>query len=401
MSLHQYDRKSDLISEGPPARQTRIPEFLLALTFAADGMAAPGLGIPMSYLGVIGLGLLGFARRPPVKLGRWSWVFFLLIGLLVYVSLVSMTGTPSFGASSWVRRLVRLGAIVLFMYQVATGRVHFASIVKGLAVGLLLNAALFFLRLAPDQYAGALTGYLFDKNRAGLFYSVVGLLILAAFKTTGGRILVALVFAALMWLTESRTSMTAYAAGLLWVFVLAKRPALVRGLGAFLLWLSVTYLESNFARAGVFENRWGSDLLRGRIDAAAAIKVAAAPWHGLGLGEAYVVVGRDTWYFHNSYDSLRVEGGWIYLIGVILIMVLVNLRPFAPGERDYERAVASGAAVVILVCAWKLGEVLLTITWALTVGGALYTVLRESGPGAVDPTAVDADDAVAVSRDGP
>ena len=82
-----------------------------------------------------------------------------------------------------------------------------------------------------------------------------------------------------MWLTESRTSMTAYAAGLLWVFVLAKRPALVRGLGAFLLWLSVTYLESNFARAGVFENRWGSDLLRGRIDAAAAIKVAAAPWH--------------------------------------------------------------------------------------------------------------------------
>ena len=57
------------------------------------------------------------------------------------------------------------------------------------------------------------------------------------------------------------------------------------------------------------------------------------------------------------------------------------LRPFSATDRGLQSRYAQAATVVVLICAWKLGEVMLTNVWGLALGIALNQVLREkSGP---------------------
>ncbi len=352
-----------------------VPEFIGGVLFVLDGMISPLMNIPYSYLSVFALAALALTRRPTRKLERWGWVALLLVGVLVFVSVVSMMSQPTSLASPWLRRIVRLAGVALLTTALATGRLNIRAMIVGTTTGLVANAAAFYLHLVPDTYAGALTGFLGDKNRAGLFYATFGLLSLAVFRQRALQVLLVTGFAGLIWLTESRSSITAYTAGLIWFLVVAKRPLAIRWASAAgLLWL-VTFVEENFAQAGVFQNRWGSDLLRGRIDAAADAKLALAPWFGMGLGEAYVFLQGSRWFFHNSYSSLLVEGGWVFLIVVLAITVIVGLRPFSPGEEHFDSRLTAGATVVLLICAWKLGEVFLTIPWAVTIGYALNRIL--------------------------
>lgn len=369
----QPEPKPTLLTD---VRETRGLEFVLGMILMLEGVLTPALAVPLSQAGVFLLIVTGLTRPSRLKFVRWRWVFPLFCLLLLYVAMVSIESQAG-GGSDWSRRLIRLIGIALLTWVIATGRVNFPSIIKGLAFALALNAILFLAHVAPDTYGGALSGYIGDKNKAGLYYAVAGLLVLQVLRSRSGRILWTLIIAGLLWLTESRTSITALTAGVLWAWLAARRFAPLRWIAATGLWFGVGYLEDNFAQAGVFENRWGSDLLRGRIDAASLEKLEAAPWWGLGLGQAFVVIAGDTWYFHNSYWSLLVEGGWPYLVGVVTITVLVGLRPFGPGERTYSGMLVQGATVCILICALRLGEVFLTIPWALTIGAALNQGLAQ------------------------
>ena len=226
----------------------------------------------------------------------------------------------------------------------------------------------------------ALSGYFGDKNKAGLFYAVVGLLLAALLITRAARFFWILFFGTMVWLTLSRTSISAFTFGLVWALVFARLPFVLRwGAGGTII-TAMNYLEDNFAQAGIFENRWGSDLLRARIDAAAAEKLAAAPWWGMGLGQAFVTIDGNQWFFHNAYETLLVEGGWPYAIGVVAITGFVCLRPFAPGTRLYTARMIQGTGLALLICALRLGEVFLTIPWALLMGVALYQWGKVDGP---------------------
>lgn len=357
-------------------RDSHALQFLLGALLVADGVALPGLNFPLSLLGVAGLCLLGFSRPPKLLLGRFGWVPWALTLALAWTVAVSLFTPASPDAADWSRRIIRIAAVVLLAFALASERLHLPSVLKGLALALMVNAAAFYAGLAPDTYGGALTGWLGDKNKAALAYSVLGVLLLSQVRRPPVRVLVVVVTAALVWFTGSRTSMTGYAFGLVWLWLVARRAAPVRWASAGGLAAAAVWLEDNLAQTGQFAERWGSDLLRGRIDAASEVKLAGTPFEGLGFGEAYVLIDGRLWYFHNAYWSLLVEGGWVLAVTIVAVTVFVGLRPFEAGVHDYRAVIAQGATVALLIAGWKLGEVFLTNTWGLVLGFALNVVLR-------------------------
>ncbi len=78
-------------------------------------------------------------------------------------------------------------------------------------------------------------------------------------------------------------------------------------------------------------------------------------------------------WFHDSYASLRVEGGVPMLITMLVLVVVVALGLLSRKKTVNKNLLAAEAGIiVILVCAWKLGEVFFTAPTFLLLGAAIY-----------------------------
>ena len=351
----------------------RIPEFVLFFGLIFEGSMF-GLPIPFNQVVVVGIILLAVTRSPQVDLGRLQMLVPLLVIGLFYLAMLSMFTEATEFAFDWERRLLRLGLTAVFLLVLASGRIDLRSGLAGLATGMILNAIAFYLGLAPDNYGGVLSGFFMDKNVAGMAYAIVGVLVLAVVDRRWVKVALVLVFAAMVWLTGSRTSIAAMVAGVGWILIAPRLPVIGRWIFGLLIYLGVDLVSEDYSQIGVFSNRVGSDLLRSRIDAASEVKVDGAGSFGMGLGEAYVSFPDDPgsrWLFHNSYWSALVEGGWPWLLLVLGITVVFALRPFETRLTKPELAVQA-TAVTVLICAWRLGEVFFTLQWALVVGAAIW-----------------------------
>ena len=351
----------------------RIPEFVLFFGLIFEGSMF-GLPIPLNQVVMVGIILLAITRRPQVELGRLQMLVPLLVIGLFYLAMLSMFTEATEFAFDWERRLLRLGLTAVFLLVLASGRIDLRSGLAGLATGMILNAIAFYLGLAPDNYGGVLSGFFMDKNVAGMAYAIVGVLVLAVVDRRWVKVALVLVFAAMVWLTGSRTSIAAMVAGVGWILIAPRLPVIGRWIFGLLIYLGVDLVSEDYSQIGVFSNRVGSDLLRSRIDAASEVKVDGAGFFGMGLGEAYVSFPDDPgsrWLFHNSYWSALVEGGWPWLLLVLGITVVFALRPFETRLTKPELAVQA-TAVTVLICAWRLGEVFFTLQWALVVGAAIW-----------------------------
>ena len=351
----------------------RIPEFVLFFGLIFEGSMF-GLPIPFNQVVVVGIILLAVTRSPQVDLGRLQMLVPLLVIGLFYLAMLSMFTEATEFAFDWERRLLRLGLTAVFLLVLASGRIDLRSGLAGLATGMILNAIAFYLGLAPDNYGGVLSGFFVDKNVAGVAYAIVGVLVLAVVDRRWVKVALVLVFAAMVWLTGSRTSIAAMVAGVGWILIAPRLPVIGRWIFGLLIYLGVDLVSEDYSQIGVFSNRVGSDLLRSRIDAASEVKVDGAGFFGMGLGEAYVSFPDDPgsrWLFHNSYWSALVEGGWPWLLLVLGITVVFALRPFETRLTKPELAVQA-TAVTVLICAWRLGEVFFTLQWALVVGAAIW-----------------------------
>lgn len=355
----------------------RIPELVLFFGLIFEGSMF-GLPLPFNQVVMIGIILLAITRRPQVALDRLQLLVPLLVIGLFYIGMISMFADPSEFAFDWKRRLIRLALTAVLLVVLASGRIDFRSGLAGLGVGMLFNAFAFYSGFAPDNYGGYLSGFFEDKNVAGLAYAVFGVLILAVVERRWARILLVLIIGVLVWETGSRTSIAALAAGVGWIVLAPKLAVLGRWLLGIAIVIGVAQVAEDYSRIGVFSDREGSDLLRSRIDAASEIKVHDAGFFGSGLGEAYVVFDDDpgkAWLFHNSYWTALVEGGWPWLLVVLGVTVVFALRPFTR-ELSRQEIVAQAATVTTLICAWRLGEVLFTLQWALVIAIALYAHAR-------------------------
>jgi hypothetical protein len=348
------------------ARRDRLRgvEFSLFFLLIFDGFGVPVLpvSVPLSELAAVALVAVGIFRSPSRSLTRYGWYVPFWMILLAYCVTESWVNEVD-----WFRRTVRLVVMVVLSLQIATGRLDVWSGLRGLIAGLAVNVMLFYLRLAPDSYGGLLTGFLGDKNVAGLFYATVPLLALPWVSRTRWRVGLLIFAGVTVFLTGSRTSIAALAAAALWVLVRRRLPLPFHVPMFAALYGGIQYLEANFAHAWIFSDRTGTDLLRSRIDEASWQKAEAAPPYGLGLGEATVYLDGRSWFFHNSFLGLYVEGGWILLLAVTGVLVAAAL-PLLRATHLRPPIALEAAAIVLLFCASRLGEVLLALPAFLLLG---------------------------------
>lgn len=366
-----------------PAFRDRVSTRLLDATFGCLTMfrMLPGISAqyPISDLaGMVFIAIL-VTRRPRRNLGRLGILIPLALLLLAYLILVSMANDVS-----WVRRSFHLAVMVVLALLVGQGRADLPSLLRGAAFGFIVNAVLFYAGLAPDSYGGFLTGYLEDKNRAAMVMGVVGLII-CGFVRRRYVLPCLIAVAGALWLTGSRTTMAGFAVALVWILLRPKMTLLSLRLGfagfgiAFL-----NYVETHLAHSGVFADRTGTDALRQRIDDAVALKLTHTSWLGGGLGTATVDLDGAQWFFHNSYDGLRQEGGWVFFVAVVALYVWLGLRPSKRYVTDLAQLFVEAATIVELVAAWKLGEVFLANTSYVLLGAAILLYVRDDPSTAID-----------------
>ncbi|MGV3016627.1 O-antigen ligase family protein [Rothia sp. 88186D007BW] len=353
------------------ASQIRMPEFLMFAAMVYSDVI-PGVGLPFDQ-GMVFVALAyAITRQPAFELGKWSRLFIVLAFLLTYVAVVSALADPSEYAADWTRRLIRLIATTGLIYVISVGQIHLRSAILGFSTGLLINALLFYAGIAPDTYGGYLTGYLGDKNYAGFVHAIFALLIMTVFKKRWQKITVFIISCGLLWTTGSRTSLAALAFACLWIIISPKLvPILKIGLLGIFWWL-LNFITEDFSQASVFGDRTGTDALRARIDEMAWAKVQQTGFFGQGLGEAYVYdfEGERTWFFHNSYWSAFVEGGWIWATCIVAITLFVAVRPISPINKEWTpyELIAQGIGIALMICALRLGEVFYTLPWAICMG---------------------------------
>ncbi|MCS6711638.1 ABC transporter permease [Brachybacterium sp. EF45031] len=369
--------------------RVRIPEFLLFFFLVMYPMVVPG-GLAFRFDAVILVVICIYAmfRRPQYSLG-WFGAFIPLLAVAVpYLSLVSEANVDGGEVADWRTRLIRIMTVMAFVFMSSTGRVDLWSGALGWLTALIVNIPLYYAGLTTDLYAGFLTGVLEDKNVAGLAYAL-GLVMLPMIVRRWLFLLPLMsVFAMALWLTGSRTSMGGAAAGLVWIVVAPKIPLLARPFLAWLLYWGIGLVQEDFSQIGVFSDREGSDQLRARIDAASKIKVEETGFFGQGLGEAYAFVGEKAWFFHNSFWTLLVEGGWPWAV-LIVAMTVVAMTPIWRKVETRDQAIVQGLGVVILVCSTRLGEVFITTAWGLVMALAIHAWI--SGRELTDPDSAQLD----------
>lgn len=371
------------------AAKIRILEFLMffLMIFAK---AVPVLGLPFNQLMIIVILAYGFFKKPVYKLNKYFPLMLCTFTAMGYLGLVSITHDLSVDAADWHRRLLRLILATILIWFVAAGRLHLRSAIVGYVTAILLNVPAYYAGIAPDKYSGFLTGYLEDKNFAGLVYCIFGLLILSQLRLKSHLILTIVMFSGILWVTGSRTSMAGFAMGIVWIILAKRIPVWGRMLLGVAIYFAIQVLTEDYAQAAQFADRAGTDWFRARIDEASLEKVHTSGIFGRGLGEAYVYLPNNsaTWYFHNSYWSALVEGGWLWMLLVVGITVFCIVRPFsnaATWTRD--EIFLQGAGIALLICAQRLGEVFYTWPWALCVGYAIRAAIisRSAGTPHEDP----------------
>ncbi|WP_298745145.1 O-antigen ligase family protein [uncultured Microbacterium sp.] len=362
--------------------ETPLLEFSMAILLAA-GANLPGLPIevPTRYVAMIVLVAVATTRIPRFSSPELRLFIVALALLVTNYAIVSATAAPMEGASDWRQRLFRLALLLIFTVFAATGRLRLIALIDGFAVGLVLNAGLFYAGAAPHDYQEFLSGFVGDKNAAGLLYAIGGLLLVATQSSRTMRACTLVLFSALTFLTGSRTTMAGLLVAVIWLTVFARRQQLTRILAAVGLWFALSYVQDNLARVGIFADRSGTDALRAQIADKVAQKLATTPPQGSGLGTAFVRLSdHQQFFFHDSYATALVEGGFVALVIIVGVTAWIGLRPLRPDPGPFSRQAMEAATLVLLVTAMQLGEVFLTIGWALVMAVAIRPELSRNHP---------------------
>ncbi|MEZ7692651.1 MULTISPECIES: O-antigen ligase [Rothia] len=332
------------------------------------GITTAFFAMPVGTVVVMVLVLYNLTKPAKIE-NTYNGLFFTILLLAIGWALFETLTFNSFPIEYAIRRAVRMAVVVLLALQIAQKKIDIRSLLFGVAFGLLVNVIGFYAGIAPDNYGGTLTGWLNDKNQSGLYYALFGFLFVAMVRKTSHRLAAIAITAGMLWLTGSRTSLAAYAFAVLWLYFSYRLNLFGKAVLAYLFYLGVNYLEDNFARAGAFADRLGSDLLRERIDETMYRMIDVVPWYGGGLGTAQVWLQNRYFYFHNSYMTLVQEAGWLYMIVIVALMISAAFIWKQP--RAQRIVIAEAAMVIIIITSQRLGEVILTVPWAIVVGLAL------------------------------
>ena len=219
----------------------------------------------------------------------------------VFLAVVSVAhGIPDL---EWIRRLVRLGALAALIGCIAGRRLDLRSVLWGLLAAMAVNVPLFYAGVVPAPYGSYLTGFLGDKNVAGLYYAAMPVLAVAFVRSPQRRVMVLAAAAPCVFLTGSRTSMAGFACAVLWMWLTPRLGPVFRILILAAMGWAVTFAEENLAQLSVFGDRTGTDQLRSWIQDATAVK--AAEKQGLDPLPAFTDAVRTLWPDESRSRTVR------------------------------------------------------------------------------------------------
>lgn len=340
-----------------------VLDFLIggSLTFVGYNVTGsiPGGIFTAAFIVFVGM------WRPSLVRVRWGGLL-----LTVFMLLLAFLAAESrYNHMRWVQRDTKFLLILLACAVIASGRINIRSLIIGGMVGAIVNVPMFYAGLTDNMYPPYLTGFYLDKNVAGMYYALWGCLGLSVLPKRWRKWWIVLTFV-LLFLTGSRTSLAAYLMALGWMYLRPRTGVTFRlAVGAIGFWI-LNFLIEELAHAKIFGDRKGDDWFRQQIETAMTAKTHVTPWYGLGLNQGFVQLGPDrTAFFHNSYQQAFVEGGWPFLLVVIVAFVVIGLGVFDRRVKIPPVLLRlEGGVVVLLVCAWKLGEVFMTLGAFLLLG---------------------------------
>lgn len=353
--------------------ETRALEFVL---FGSMGFASITLhGLPLGEL-ALGLVTLVALTKRPTRVPPT-----LLISLILAIPAWMLVVSPIDHVTPY-RRLLHLFLWALLAVCIGQGRIHMQTMARGLAAGMVvaLGAGLLGVTahtyLGAIGYAGRLTGFVGDPNVAGFYMLVLGL-VACAYMGSRKQVLLFLVVATpLLLLTLSRTSLFAAAVCLLWLLIGHRVSSAfgVAALGAVVY--AIAHFPARLKQIGPFRDRNGSDQLRERIDQGSALLVHSAGLTGHGPGTSHVPDGAgDFYFFHNSYESVINEGGWIGF-AIVLALLVIAMLYLTRMPLKYRNGWVEAALISAAVVAINLGEVLLELPTAIALGAAAFHLSR-------------------------
>lgn len=340
-------------------------DFLLGLAFMFAGYpVAPALpGFMVAAAAVVGVAMF---RRTTLRVTGGGLMVLVAVSTLGYLIAVSMhNGQP------WTQRILKFVLFLLLSVILATGRLNIRSFVIGLCAGAFINVPLYYAGIAPDNYPPYLSGFYGDKNVAGMYYAVWGALGIAVFR---GKTLWVWIAASGMFcfFTGSRTAMAAFIGAVAWIAMRNRVGVSYRVMLGALGMSALLWAVDNIAEVQAFGDRTGTDWYRHQIERAMQAKLDVTPWYGLGLNQGQAVIGHRPQWFHDSYSQAFVEGGYLNLWVVVGAFVLLGVGLFDRRLHiSRELLAAEGAMIALLICAWKLGEALMTVPAFVALGVAI------------------------------
>ena len=357
-------------SDGRP-NSTRITDFLVFFCLVV-GINVPGLNQPLNQLAPLFGVIVAYTRRPlpGPKVPNWFWGWLVAwIGWLAMSTYVRQAVATELYAGNTYKRLLHLVLDCFVMMAIATGRFDLRSATRGLSVSLMIGVGYALATINSSGYDGRLTGWVGDPNTAGF---VIGTLGLASLPRLTNRWRPAFAILMLVGLiaTFSRTSLIALGVAVLWILVARKIPVNVSYLLLALVFWGISSIPMDWKGVGPFVDRSGSDLLRGRIDEAGKAMADQYPWTGNGVGNYLIPLQNDHWFFHNTYDLMRSEGGWIALI-LFMTLVFMTFWKLTRVPTIQRNPWIEGAIVMAIICGINLGEVLANTVFAVLMGLAM------------------------------
>lgn len=354
------------VDEDRRLRHTVIPIFLLAVLIPLRGLHTiiPGFpDWPINTMAAIALAMVAAFYH-----SRWRMpsLLFAASGLGLWLALI-LPSTISQGDFD-LRRAGSLTALFAIAYAMGSGRLHLDSLRRGIMTGLVVGAAVGIVQMqGATGYVGRLAGLLGDPNGVG--FTVVTLGFVVAQRMASRRHLAILLafMGAVIWLTQSRTTMFAALIAVSWV-VLGRRIgrfASIVGLGT-VLWLF--QWASAFAEAqGWFTERLGSDNLRERLAITERMLTDSAGLWGHGLGTAIAEFDGIRLFFHNSYRALQTEGGIVSLV-LFLVMAAALFWNFHSLPVHRRPVWAEAGLIAACICSMNIGYSLTSVPMAVAVG---------------------------------
>lgn len=366
-------------------------DLLFGLAFAslaAPTVIVPGLRLPANEILLTVALVVALIQQHRVRRRIPPFVLISLAVLLAMLTIsMALNDAIAMETLKRIAHVVVFGGIILVL---AAGLIPRDVIRKGALFGITASSALGLLWLAmgrtPHGYTGRLTGAFGDPNVAGMTILVLGALSIEVVPRGWRRNILTSFLLLAFVLTLSRSSYLALAFCVLWWFI-GRRMRLAGGLSVLAgATFAFSILPSTVQQMGIFSGRAGSDALRNSVLAKSIEAAGSGFLFGHGPGSTRVLVRNSfNMFFHNSYLAAISEGGFVTLAALVAL-VLGTFGSIVTLPRPSRQIFFEMALIAVAVMAFHLGEVLLDLVCAATVGVALSWLTQvRSNPWGYDP----------------